>query len=306
VVVGTVAVSVISSTYFTPERAAQDHVDAVADGDVDAVAAAVSDDELSPALLTAEVLEGVSGRPTDYTVGEVTTFGGDALVEVTAEDGVGGESYVSLEKGDKRFGLFQEWVVVEGLTSTLNISTDGEGDVSVNGVTVPVPEGYGAFAVLPGTYTVDPFAGNEWLQSASSEVEVPLGELASPDIASPEPSDAFTQQVDAAVDGWLEECMASTDADPDGCPQSIYAFGDVRGLTWELSEAPTVDYDFFSPSFPMSLYVTGGSATATYEVDESYGFGPKDWVEETEESSLDFSVEVDLDGDQLEVTPEAY
>lgn len=308
VVIAAIAVSVISSTYYTPERAAQEHVDAVADGDVDAVAAAVSgDDEVSPALLTAEVVEGASDRPTEYTVGEVTTLGGDALVEVTAEDGVGGESYVSLEKGDKKFGLFQEWDVVAGLTSTLSIATEGDADISVNGVAVPAPaEGYGSFAVLPGTYTVDPFAGNEWLQGAASEVEVPLGGFASPDVASPEPSDDFTQQVDEAIGAWLEECMASTEADPDGCPQSSYAFGDVRDLTWELTEEPSVDYDYFTPSFPMSLYVTGGSATATYEVDESYGFGPRQWVEESEESSLDFSVEVDLDGDRLEVTPEAY
>jgi hypothetical protein len=308
VVVGVVAVSVISSTYYTPERAAQDYVDAVADGDVDVIAAAIpGDDELSPALLTTDVVDGVADRPTDYTVGEITTFGGDALVEVTAEDGVGGESYLTVEKGDKKFGLFQEWEVVEGLTSTLNISTDGAGDMSVNGVAVPAPdEGYGSFVVLPGTYSVDPFAGNEWLQGAASEVEVPLGGFASPDIASPQPSDAFTQQVDQTISAWLEECMDNPEADPEGCPQSTYVFGDVRDLTWELSESPTVDYDFFSPSFPMSLYVTGGSATATYEVDESYGFGPKEWAEETDESSLDFSVEVDLIGDQLEVTPEAY
>jgi hypothetical protein len=307
-VIGAIAVSVISSTYFTPERAAQDHVDAVASGDLEAVAATVSgDDEVSDALLTTEVLDGAADRPTEYTVGEITTLGGNALAEVTAEDGVGGESYVSLEKGDKKFGLFQEWVVVEGLTSTLNISTDGASDMSVNGVAVGAPEeGYGSYVVLPGTYTVDPFAGNEWLEGAPSEVEVPLGGFASPDIASPQPSEAFTRTVDESIGAWLDECMASTEIDPDGCPQSSYAYGDVRDLTWELSESPTVDYDFFSPSFPMSLYVTGGSATATYEVDESYGFGPAEWTEETEESSLDFSVEVDLVGDRLEVTPETY
>lgn len=56
----------------------------------------------------------------------------------------------------------------------------------------------------------------------------------------------------------------------------------------------------------MTLYGTDGSATATYEVDESYGFGAPEWVEETEESRLDFTVEVDLEGDQLEVVAQTY
>jgi hypothetical protein len=56
----------------------------------------------------------------------------------------------------------------------------------------------------------------------------------------------------------------------------------------------------------MDLYVTGGLATASYEVDESYGYGPRQWTRETEESSLDFSVEVDQAGDALEVTLDSY
>ena len=124
--------------------------------------------------------------------------------------------------------------------------------------------------------------------------------------ASPQPSDDFKAEVDEQIGTWLDECLASTELDPDGCPQSIYAYGDVRDLAWELTESPTVDYDYFAPSFPMTLYVSGGSATASYEVDESYGFGPKEWAEETEESSLDFSIEVDLVGDALEVTTDSY
>jgi hypothetical protein len=115
-----------------------------------------------------------------------------------------------------------------------------------------------------------------------------------------------SREVDRAVAEFLDECLASTEPDPDGCPQSIYAYGDVRNLTWELTASPTVDYDFIDPTFPLSLYASGGSATATYEVDESYGFGAADWVEETDESSLDFNVEVDADGDQLDVSVEPW
>lgn len=308
VVAAAIAVSVISSTYFTPERAAQDYVDAIADGDVDAVADSLpSGQDLSSLLLTEEIYDAATDRPTDYAVGDVSTLGDSAMVEVTAENGVGGDSYVSLEKGDKKFGIFQEWDVTEGLTSTLNVSSGEVEELTVNGVTVTADDaGYATYAVLPGTYEVDLYAGSDWIDGAASEVAVPLGEYASAETSAPEPSDAFVQRVDEEVGAWLEECMTSTEVDPDGCPQEAYVYGDVRNVAWELTQAPEVDYEYFDTSFPMTLYVSGGSATATYEVDESYGFGPKDWNEETEESSLDFSVEVDLSGDDLEVTPDSY
>lgn len=307
-VAGAVAISVIGSTWFTPEKAAQDYVDALAAGDVETIAATLPDgQDLSSSLLTDEVYEAADERPTDYAVGEVTTLGDSATVEVEATDGVGGESYLSLEKGDRKFGFFQEWEVTEGLTSSLDISSGDAEQIAVNGVTVDAPsEGYGSFAVLPGTYSVDVYAGNEWVEGEASEVPVPLGDYASAETSSPQPSDAFVQRVDDEIGSWLDGCMTSTEADPDGCPQSAYVYGDVRNLTWELTEAPVVDYDYFDPAFPMTLYVSDGQATATYEYDESYGFGPRQWTEETEESSLDFSIEVDVVGDDLEVSPETY
>ncbi len=308
VVAGAIAVSVIGSTFYTPEKAAQTYVDAIADGDVDAVAASLPDGEdYSPLLLTDEVYDAATERPTDYTVGEVTTLGDSAMVEVRAEGGVGGEAYLSLEKGDKKFGIFQEWDVTEGLTSALSISTDDVEEFAVNGVTVAAPdEGYATYAVLPGTYSVDLYAGNDWIDGAASEVAVPLGEFTSPETSSPAPSEAFVERVDEEVAAWLDECMASTEVDPDGCPQEVYAYGDVRDVSWELTRSPEVEYDYFDTSFPMTLYASGGTATATYEVDESYGFGPEDWNAETDESSLDFSVEVDVSGDELEVNPDTY
>lgn len=303
-----VAVSVVGSMFYTPEKAAEDYVAALAEGDVATIAELVPDDgeDMSPALLTKEIYEAATDRPSGYTIGEVTTLGDSAMVTVTADDGVGGESYLALEKGDKKLGIFQEWDVTDGLMSSLTLASDTD-EIAVNGVTVDAPDGgYGSFTVLPGTYTVDPYPDNEWLEGAASEVAVPLGGYASPDFASPQPSAGFKERVDEQVGSWLEACMASTEPDPDDCPQSIYAFGDVRNLSWELTESPTVDYDYFDPTFPMTLYVSGGLATASYEVDESFGFGAKEWVKESDESSLDFGIEVDMVGDDLEITTDSY
>lgn len=306
VVAGAIAVSVVGSMFFSPEKAAEDYLDALADGDVDTVAASTSDGgDFSTALLTDEIAAATDGRPTGFTIDDVTTLGDSAMVEVSADGGVGGDGYLTLTEGGKKFGLFQEWEVEEGLTSTLSVSADT--DFSVNGVTVEAAdEGYATYVVLPGTYTIQAYADNEWVQAEPSEVDVALGDYASADDMTAEPSDAFRSEVDAQVAAFLDECLASDEVDTDGCPQQLYVYGDVRNLEWEVTEEPTIDYDYYDPTFPVSLYASGGSATATYEVDESYGFGPKQWTEETDESSLDFSLEVDVDGDELVVTPEAY
>jgi hypothetical protein len=166
---------------------------------------------------------------------------------------------------------------------------------------VEATDEYADYAVLPGTYSVDPFAGSEWVAAQPSTVEVGLGEYATAEQAEPQPSAAFEEQVDSALAEWLGGCMDSTEPEPDGCPQSVYTFGDVRNLSWELTTPPTVDYSYFDPSFPMSLSTSDGEATATYEVDESYGYGPKQWTKETDESSLYFGVTVDEAGGALSI-----
>lgn len=296
VVVGAiVAVSVVNSMLYSPEKVAQKYLDAVAEGDVEAALESTSaPDGMSPLLMTDEIYAAATDRPTSYSVGEATSLLGSMYIEIEAEDGVGGDGSLTLKEGDKKFGLFDQWEVTEGLTSTISISTSSTSpSISVNGVEVEVTEEYADYAVLPGTYSVDPFAGSEWVATEPSTVEVGLGEFAMAEPAEPQPSAAFEEQVDSALAEWLGACMESTEPEPDGCPQSAYAYGDVRNLSWELTTPPTVDYSYFDPTFPMSLSTSDGVATATYEVDESYGFGPKQWSKETEESSLYFGVTVD-------------
>ena len=302
VVVGSVvAVSVVNASLYSPEKVAQKYLDAVADGDVTTALEIAPLSDVETTLLTDEIYGAAADRPTSYSLGESTTFGGAMFVEVEAEGGVGGDGNLTLEEGDKLFGLFDQWEVTSGLTSSLSMPVSSVESVSVNGVEVEVTDGYADYAVLPGTYSVETFAGSEWFEAEPSTVEVGLGEYALVEQTEAEPSAALEQQVDEALDEWLATCMDSTEAEPADCPQSIYAYGDVRNLSWELTTPPTVDFSFFDPSFPMSLYTSDGVATATYEVDESYGYGPKDWVEEIEESSLYFDITVDESGDTLTV-----
>lgn len=297
-----VAVSVANSILYSPEKVAQNYLDAVADGDVDtALESMPNDQDLSMTLMTDEIYAAATDRPSSYSLGEVTDYFGATSVDVEAKGGVGGDGSLTLEEGDKKFGLFNQWKVTEGLTSTLSIATTSSSGVSVNGVEVETTDDYGSYAVLPGSYNVDPFAGNEWVEAGASPVKVALGDYASAEMTEPQPSAAFKEQVDSAMADWLGACMDSTELEPDGCPQSGYAYGDVRNVSWELTTPPTIDYSYFDPTFPMSLSTSDGEATATYEADDSYGYGPKEWTKETEESSIYFSVTVNEDGNGLSV-----
>lgn len=72
-------------------------------------------------------------------------------------------------------------------------------------------------------------------------------------------------------------------------------------------EEPTVSWDGFDGTFPADLYSDAdGEAIATYEYDESYGYGRPKWVEETEEATLYVSATVDIVDGEPQVTLETY
>jgi hypothetical protein len=72
--------------------------------------------------------------------------------------------------------------------------------------------------------------------------------------------------------------MASTELDPDDCPNSASGGTDVRNVVWTLDQSPTPDFEYFDGTFPADLSCgQSGHATVTYEADQSYGCGPPDW-----------------------------
>jgi hypothetical protein len=216
---------------------------------------------------------------------------------------VGGAGFLTLEKDGRKFGIFDQWTVTEGLAGTVSLYGEGSEAVSINGVEVnPAEDPEAEYDAFPGTYSFDAFAASEWFEAEPTTIEVTPGGFGFAEPAEPRPSAAFEEKVDSELDEWLDGCMASTELEPEGCPQYAFAFGDVRNLSWELTTPPAVDYSFFDATFPIALSATDGVATATYEADDSYGYGPRNWTEETEESSINAYFEVDVVGDALTVS----
>lgn len=310
-----IVVSVVGSSAYSPESYAEDYLDALVEGDAERAAelSPVDDDEAADALLTNEVYEAAGDRITGYEITDLQEFGDTVTVTVDLEGVENGDGVeLSLEEDGSRALFFSAWKVTDGgLASELTVSVpESSSSVEVNGVEVPAGAGSDVdLWALPGSYVVNPYGDSEWLEPVETETVVSPGSWGTyAETPEPEPSEALTTFVQTEIEGWVEGCMTATEPDPADCPQEIYPYGDEqRNLEWRLDQMPTVSWDGFYGSFPANLSSDApGEASATYEYDDSYGFGKPSWVEETETSTFYVSVEVDLDGDEPRVTFDSY
>ena len=305
-IIGWVAVSVINSQFYGPKDQAAAYLDAIVAGDLDHVnaLAPLDQDQADDSLLTSDIYRAAQNRITGYEIGDVTNEGVTVTVEVRLEGlKTSVDTELTLEKDGHSAVIFDRWRVAEGgLAKAVSLSIpEGAGDLTVNDVAVDPVDG--DVWLLPGDYVFDAFAGNQWLESSGEPITVAADEdYQYADVPGAVASDAFRVEVQRQIDAYIADCIASTELEPKNCPNSAYAWGDgVRDVKWTLVQAPTPDFDSFYGTFPADLsYGESGSATVAYEADESYGFGPRDWQPQIEESALYLSsVTVTEDGGSL-------
>lgn len=307
-----IAISVVNSAKYSAEATAAAYLDAVVDGDVDKILelAPVDEDEGSTALLTDEVFASAKNRITGYDIVETESIFGSTYVTVKLE-GVGpdteDEIELEMEQDGKKALVFDSWKVTgNGLATAIELDVpDGSEEIAVGDTDATVADD-GSYWLLPGTYVFDPYVGNKYLEAGDGgETTVSAGSFGGyAELPEAAPTQEFRDEVDTQVAAFLERCMAATDLDPDGCPQSTYASGEVRNVRWTLEQAPEIDYDYFDGSFPFDLSTSvDGTAAVTYEYDASYGFGAKDWQAETE-TGITFYLDGDVEevGGELQVT----
>lgn len=313
--ISAIAVSAVGSAMFDPENRAEAYLDALVEADAEKARdlAPVDQDEASDALLTNEVYEGAEDRITGYEITDVEEFGDTVTVTVDLEGVEDGDAVeLTLESDGSRALFFDDWKIAEGgLASAVTVPVpESTSSLQVNGVSIPVEDSdLVDLWALPGSYAFDPYGGSEWLEPVDDRTVVPAstwGVYA--EIGEAEPSEELKDLVDAEIAEWVEGCMASTDADPADCPQEVYTYGDdYRDLTWSLVTMPTVSWEGFYGTFPADLWSDeDGEATATYEYDESYGYGKPEWTSETDETTFSVNVEVDLVDGEPQVTFESY
>lgn len=288
---GWITVSVVNSQFFGPEQQVEAYLDAVVDADLDEVndLAPTDGDMADDALMTSDVYDAAESRITGYEIGDVEEDGDTVTAEVTLE-GLGDsvDAELTLEKDGHTAVLFDRWRVTDGgLAKAVSVFVPDESEeLAVNGVAVDRPDG--EVWLLPGDYVFDAYAGNPWLESAGDPVTVVADEdYQFADLPYPTASDAFREEVQGQVDDYLADCMASTELEPENCPNTAYEYSEVRNVEWTLLQAPTPDFSRFDGTFPADLsYGDSGRARVTYEVDQSYGYGAPDWERQTEESDM--------------------
>lgn len=307
-IVGWIAVAVVSSQFYGPEKQAAAYLDAVVEADLDVAndLARTDDDVADASLLTNQIYSAAENRVTGYDIREVDQDGDTVSAKVRLEfPDATVDAVLTLEKDGRRAVLCDSWRVVDGgLAKAVSLYLpEGSGDLRVNDVAVDRTSS--EVWLLPGDYSFDAYADNPWLESTGEPVTVLADEdFQYAEVPGAVAADTFHDEVQRQVDAYLAECVASTELEPAGCPNSGYAGTDVRNVVWTLDQAPAPDFDGFDGSFPADLsYGESGRATVTYEADESYGFGPRDWQPQTEDSDLYLSsVIVTEDDGELLVT----
>lgn len=296
----------LSANRFSPEARAVNYLDAVVAADVEEALrhAPVSGD---PTLLTEEVYRAAEERIVDYDVIDVEQHGDTDTAVATVRLDYGSateETGVELEAVGRRWLLFDAWeVTAGGLAREISMQPPaGVDSIEVNDVVVNVegaPGGEVALPALPGRYSVDLYAASPWMSGEPEMVEVTADPLsfAMVTAAEPKPSEAFWADLDDALDSWLATCMEASELEPDGCPQSSYAFAEeVRKVRWSLVEKPTLSAEYWDGTFPMTLDTEEpGQASVTYEENEAFFADDRDdWEVREDSSSLYVQAEVDL------------
>ena len=125
-----------------------------------------------------------------------------------------------------------------GLAKSVSVfMPDAAGDLTVNEAEVDRVDG--DVWLLPGDYVFDAFSGNPWMESSGGPVTVVAGEdYQYAEVPGATASDVFREEVQRQIDDYLAECMASTELEPVDCPNSAYGYGEVRNVTWTLTQAP--------------------------------------------------------------------
>jgi hypothetical protein len=304
------AITIINSAAYGPEEQAREYLDSIKDADIEnALNLAPVDDEAETALLDNEVYAGSEARVKGYVIRDIKKDGDTATITVGLKGLEGSpEVELTLDKDGHTGVFFDKWRVVEGgLAQKISLTSPEEStSLGVNGAEVSVQAGADAeYWVFPGSYHFDPYIDNEWIVAASNEPTSvsPEEEFAYAELPEGEPSEEFTTEVNRQLALWLDECMKSRELEPDGCPQSAFAFGEnPRKVKWTLTEQPTLSTEYFDGTFPAELSSDNpGEASVTYEADESYGFGAPDWVKSTETDTLYISAKVTESNGELTV-----
>lgn len=300
-----IAYAVVNSTVFSADNTVKSYLSAIASGDYDK-ANGISDPQVANGKRT--LLTNAASK------GDKTTISNQRIISATDNaDGsrtmrisytLGGKSMtdiLTVAPNGSKFLIFKNWNITTPLVKEISVyASPAITNFTVNGVKVGAKNatasdsGTYTFKVYPGSYTVEPVT-SKYLTADSTTLTTSFESSAS---ISAEPTDALADEINAKIKDKLDTCAKSTDAQPEGCPFSMYGSDDdYRNIAWNITEYPTVTTDDLSIDSG-SFYVYGGEAKVAYE----YKNYDDSWEPTDSSTSFSISGQFTLDGDKLDIT----
>jgi hypothetical protein len=267
-IIGAVVVNIVNSSVYGPDATVRSYLSAIAKGDASAANKladpGVKDEQA--ALLTDDVLSEASAFIENPKVTSSRVSGDIATVRVSYSlDGTAYDGYIELSKAGKQGLFFDTWKIDSPLVGELPVYVSNSPaettEAAINGTTVTFGDEY-SLAAYPAVYTVGA-PGNDFFTAEEQSYTVATGSRASYDGVTLEvaPTEALTTAVQEAVNAHLDECVKSTELDPEGCNLRLTWYSDfssVDKVAYKIKDYPTVEVDEYGSYFD----ATGGSYTA--------------------------------------------
>jgi hypothetical protein len=278
---GVVAYSVGSATHAAdlPVRAFLDDLTA---GRVDdALDAAGIEHGRDDVLLTDAGYAAATGRVTGYRIAATRTDGDTATVTAyLRQDGHDVSSTFTLDRTGSDWGVLPVWELEAPTLGSVDVTVSGPAGAALtvgDRKATTTRDGTLALRALPGTYPVTLDGGKWYAAPATTATVTGFGGTSSrPVQLTATLTSAGQQAARAAVDAWVDGCIASTDAAPAGC--SFYAYGEDPAYTytnqkWTLESRPTVAVGGWLTNGWAVTTTTAGRATFTADISGPGGVG---------------------------------
>lgn len=219
---GSIAITVIDNTRFSPMAVAESYTNAIAAGNFEqANAMAVSTSKMSSPLISNAVGKKVQ-RPTNFRLSENQTSGENRSITVKYDlDGHTKSNTITLQKTGTTGIFFSKWEVKDQLNMQLSIQPDEmlADTATVNGAQVEADgKPYEAY---PAVYTAS-VENTQWVESEPVKVTPENNEV----VFEYTPSSAVKEAVQQALNQAIDE-VAKHPTDQDG-----YGWLDTGGHSW--------------------------------------------------------------------------
>ncbi|MCT1655824.1 hypothetical protein [Brevibacterium luteolum] len=253
-VAGAVVVALIAAiVWFTglressPAGTVRDYLSKLAAGDA-AGALAMAEHDIpagESTLLTDEVLAGAD-RIEQVEITGTETKGDTAVVTADYRLGLGMRTTeFTLHRAGPKGLFFSDWRLEAPELERIIIDTPHLSEAAVNGVTVPAFRQQITLPAFPGIYTIGVPEDDEFVTAKEVRVYSAFPTASEPQDSYSliaEPTERFTEAVNAEVRAIIDDCARKDEANPAGCPLTWpdaerYDLSDLR---WSVKEYPTV------------------------------------------------------------------